>query len=263
MSIILDALKRSDRERRLQKPPDLSQIYQENHSPRRTRMVWVLLIVFVFIAGIAGAYLFFQKNPGVEDAKRSEQPAVAAGTKKHPPEKAKSLRSFSKQTGGTSARKSVSSVPMRRKSVPQDNGQSADTETVQNNSEDSEKGNPFAAMAARANRMKEDAETSGDGESKGHANPLAKLFSKIGKPLKKSDVTETVVSPSPEPKQPILDSQANTPAPSKDSAAILSTPRGISLIKPESAQVEAPKPASENQAREEAGRQGSASAAPA
>ena len=73
MSIILDALKRSDRERRLQKPPDLSQIYQENQPPRRNPMIWILLIIVVFVGGIAGAYLFFQRNPEIEKAKGPEK----------------------------------------------------------------------------------------------------------------------------------------------------------------------------------------------
>ena len=98
MSIILDALKRSDRERRLQKPPDLSQIYQENHPPRRNPMIWILLIVVVLVGGIAGAYLFFQRNPEIENTKRPEKAIVTAG-KKTPPEKQKSLRNFSAKPG--------------------------------------------------------------------------------------------------------------------------------------------------------------------
>ena len=82
MSIILDALKRSDRERRLQKPPDLSQIYQENHPPQRKTMVWILLIVVVLIAGISGAYFFFRRNPEIENTKRSETAVVDAGRKR-------------------------------------------------------------------------------------------------------------------------------------------------------------------------------------
>ena len=147
MSIILDALKRSDRERRLQKPPDLSQIYQENQPPRRNPLIWILLIIVVFVGGIAGAYLFFQRNPEIENAKGPEKAIVTAESKK-------SLRKFSAKPGEASAiqkakspgntpQKSVTSFPIQRKPSPREVDQSRDLETMQKDSQISDKGRQF------------------------------------------------------------------------------------------------------------------------
>ena len=270
MSIILDALKRSDRERRLQKPPDLSQIYQENHPPRRNPMIWILLIIVVFVGGIAGAYLFFQRNPEIENAKRPEKAIVTAGNKKTPPEKQKSLRKFSAKSGeasatqkakspGNTSQKSVTSFPIQRKPSPREVDQSRDLETMQKDSQDSDKGNPFATIMAKANRMKEETGVTGEGET-AKKNPFAALF---GRAKTSHEATSAPVSePSSAGSSPsVPDSQVDAPPPSRDSTAILSTPKGITMVEPEPAQVEASKPVPEKQAKEEAVKQESVAAA--
>ena len=186
MSIILDALKRSDRERRLQKPPDLSQIYQENQPPRRNPLIWILLIIVVFVGGIAGAYLFFQRNPEIENAKGPEKAIVTAGNKRTPSEKQRSLRKFSAKPGEASAiqkakspgntpQKSVTSFPIQRKPSPGEVDQSRDLETMQKDSQNSDKGNPFATIMARANQMKQETGVTGEGET-AKKNPFAGSF---------------------------------------------------------------------------------------
>ncbi len=271
MSIILDALKRSDRERRLQKPPDLSQIYQENHPPRRKAIVWIFLIAFVFIAGIAGAYLFFQRNPGAENTKLSERAIVDAVKKKSPPEKQKSLRNFSakpaqtktvqnQESSGSVSPKSVTSFPIRRRPSPPEDDQSKNPETAQDDSQDSDKGNPFAAIMARANRMKEQTEAAGEGET-AKKNPFAAIFGKA-KTLRAATGTPAIEPSSAGSSPSVSDSRVDAPPPSRDSTAILSTPKGITMVNPEPAQVEASKPVPEKQVKEEAVKQESVAAPP-
>ena len=262
MSIILDALKRSDRERRLQKPPDLSQIYQENHPPRKKAMVWVVLIGVVLIAGFSAAYLLFQKDPVAENGKRPERAVVDAGKKETPAEKPKTLRSFSRKSEGTEAtqkrknsgkvsRRSAMPVPTRGRPNPRANTRNRNLEPVKEVSGDSAGGSPFAAILAKATRVVEETKESNKGDTGKGTHPLSALFSKSNKSGTGSAGNRKAVPTPVKPKQSVPDSQVNAPAPAAEKPASLSKPESAVIPEPEIAQVEKSKPGPENQAREE------------
>ena len=265
MSIILDALKRSDRERRLQKPPDLSQIYQENHPPKKRTMVWVLLIVVVLIAGVSGAYFLFQKDPGVKNTKRLETTVADAGRKKNPQEKQKSLRKFSakpakaqtvqKQESSESVSQEnvVQGPPSLRRPKPWEDDQIEDKEPAEDLSTEAGKENFLDALLAKGIRARERMAESDEGG----VSPLASLFSGVNKSRDETAGTETAAPSPTKLEPPAPNAEVNAPAPARDQTAILSTPRGISIVEPEAAQVEKSKPVSENQAQEEAGEEDS------
>ncbi len=61
MSLILDALKRADRERKLKQAPDLSAIYEEEHLNRRKFYSWFAGASLVALAVLA--FIFWPKEP--------------------------------------------------------------------------------------------------------------------------------------------------------------------------------------------------------
>jgi general secretion pathway protein B len=63
MSLILDALKRAERERKLEKAPDLSAIYQEEHPGSRKARQWFWLGGAVLVVFVALAVLFWPETP--------------------------------------------------------------------------------------------------------------------------------------------------------------------------------------------------------
>jgi cytoskeletal protein RodZ len=269
MSIILDALKRSDRERRLQKPPDLSQIYHESHPPRKKVLVWILLIGVVFIAGLSGAYLLFQKDPGKENTKLSERAVVVVDKKSPSSGKQQTLRNFSKKPRKTDAvQKQKSSgiisqsraLPGSRRGRPRRHQDDQRTrETVQSDSEDAAGGNPLGAILAKATRVREEMATSNELDASRGAHPLASLFSGGDRYHNETTINEKTVPSPPKLKPPAPNPEINAPVPAKDQIASLSKPRGISIVDPEATQVEISEPVPENQAQEEAGEQDSVS----
>ena len=82
MSLILDALKRAERERKLEKAPDLSAIYQEGRLNRRKTHSWFWAggaFLFIFVAV---AIIFWPKEPTRGDLKdKAPKPALANSAK--------------------------------------------------------------------------------------------------------------------------------------------------------------------------------------
>ena len=71
MSFILDALKRAERERKLDQAPDLSAVYQEEYKGARKHRSWVWISGAVLAAVMAVGYVFwpiapFRKNTKIE-----------------------------------------------------------------------------------------------------------------------------------------------------------------------------------------------------
>lgn len=64
MSLILDALKRAERERRLEKPPDLRAVYEENHLPRRRIQPWFWVSGSFLIGAIVVGLILWPEGPG-------------------------------------------------------------------------------------------------------------------------------------------------------------------------------------------------------
>ena len=269
MSIILDALKRSDRERRLQKPPDLSQIYHESHPPRKKVLVWILLLGVVLIAGISGAYLLFQNDPGKENTKRPERAGAVVDKKSPSSGKQQTLRNFSKKPGKTdTVQKQKSSgiisqsraLPGSRRGRPRRHeGDQRTMESVQKDSEDKAAGNPLGAILARAVRVREEMGVPGGGDISGGAHPLASLFSGEDQTHDEKDDTAAPVPSRAKLKPPAPNPEINAPAPVKEKIASLSKPRDVSIVDQGTTQVERSEPVSENQAQEEAGEQDSVS----
>ena len=114
----------------------------------------------------------------------------------------------------------------------------------------------------RGIKAKEEMAAYGGGDSEGGDHNLAGLFSTRHRSESESTGTEATVAPPPTEAPSVPDSQVDAPPPSRDSTAILSTPKGITMVNPEPAQVEASKPVPEKQAKEEAVKQESVAAPP-
>ncbi len=78
MSLILDALKRAERERKLEKAPDLSAIYQEGRLNRRKTHPWFWAGGAFLATFVAVAVIFWPKAPSEGDLKdKAPKPALA------------------------------------------------------------------------------------------------------------------------------------------------------------------------------------------
>ena len=64
MSFILDALKRADRERRLERAPDLSAVYDEDNLPRSSMQPWVWLSASFLVGAIVVGLILWPEGPG-------------------------------------------------------------------------------------------------------------------------------------------------------------------------------------------------------
>ncbi len=82
MSLILDALKRAERERKLEKAPDLSAIYQEGRLNRRKTNPWFWAGGAFLATFVAVAVIFWPKAPSENDLKgKAPKPALADSAK--------------------------------------------------------------------------------------------------------------------------------------------------------------------------------------
>jgi len=115
MSLILDALKRAERERKLEKAPDLSAIYQEGRLNRRKTNPWfwaggAFLILFVVVAIIS-----WPKAPSENDLK-DEAPKLALT------DSARIANATTAGTASTQAKRSLSENPAKPLSVARKTG---------------------------------------------------------------------------------------------------------------------------------------------
>jgi len=78
MSLILDALKRAERERKLEKAPDLSAIYQEGRLTRRKINPWFWAGGAFLATFVAVAIIFWPREPSEGDLKDKAPQAVLA-----------------------------------------------------------------------------------------------------------------------------------------------------------------------------------------
>jgi general secretion pathway protein B len=86
MSLILDALKRAERERRLERPPDLTAVYEENHRPQQGLRPW-LWVTGVFLVGavVIGLVLWPEgkgpvRSPVLEESSTTRSASLTAPT---------------------------------------------------------------------------------------------------------------------------------------------------------------------------------------
>lgn len=83
MSLILDALKRAERERRLEKAPDLTAVYEEDHLSRQGGHPWIWLSGACLIgAVVVGAAMLWSHNQGTQ---RSPVPGETSTMTSAPP----------------------------------------------------------------------------------------------------------------------------------------------------------------------------------
>jgi len=87
MSFILEALKRADRERRLERAPDLSAVYEENNLPRHTNIrPWLWLSGSLLVGLIVVGLMIWPEGPGPvktplpRDESASRPPSAPAPT---------------------------------------------------------------------------------------------------------------------------------------------------------------------------------------
>ncbi len=71
MSFILDALKRAERERRLERAPDLGAIYEESDVPQSNLWPWLSAGVAFLVGAVVVALLLWPKTPPPEISKSS------------------------------------------------------------------------------------------------------------------------------------------------------------------------------------------------
>jgi hypothetical protein len=81
MSFILDALKRAERERRLEKPPDLRAVYEENHLPRRGIRPWIWVSGSFIIGAIVAWLVLWPEDRGPA---RPIVPTASSASRKGP-----------------------------------------------------------------------------------------------------------------------------------------------------------------------------------
>jgi general secretion pathway protein B len=84
MSFILDALKRAERERRLERAPDLSAVYEESDLPQRSRWTWFSAGAAFLVGATVVALFLWPKAPPTE-VSQSKGPAAEVGS--HTPDK--------------------------------------------------------------------------------------------------------------------------------------------------------------------------------
>jgi hypothetical protein len=114
MSLILDALKRAERERKLEKAPDLSAIYQEGRLNRRKINPWfwaggAFLVIFVTVV-----IIFWPKEPTKGDLKdKAPKPSLA--------DSAKAANATSRlRQNGYDGRAAGTASTERKRSLPKD-----------------------------------------------------------------------------------------------------------------------------------------------
>ncbi|MCF8143657.1 MAG: general secretion pathway protein GspB [Deltaproteobacteria bacterium] len=63
MSFILDALKRAERDRRLERPPDLTAVYEEDHLPQRGIRPWLWIVGIFLVSAIVVGLILWPDGP--------------------------------------------------------------------------------------------------------------------------------------------------------------------------------------------------------
>ncbi len=110
MSLILDALKRAERERKLEKAPDLSVIYQEERLNRRKTHPWFWAGSAFLVIFVAVAIIFWPKEPSEDNLKdKAPKPALA--------DSAKVANATTAGTASTQAKRSLPKAPAKPLSV--------------------------------------------------------------------------------------------------------------------------------------------------
>jgi general secretion pathway protein B len=138
MSLILDALKRAERERKLEKAPDLSAIYQEGRQSRRNYYPWFWVGGGSLAAFVVLAFLFWPKEPSnnIKDKTAKATLTASAPAKQLPPKGGDQQLSTAEKPG----KKAVISAPVsggedkRPKIGPKSAPSKAQTSTPQKNS---------------------------------------------------------------------------------------------------------------------------------
>ena len=110
MSLILDALKRAERERKLEKAPDLSAIYQEGRLNRRKAHSWFWAGGAFLVTFVAVAIISWPKAPSESNLKdKAPKPALA--------DSAKVANATTAGTASTQAKRSLPEGPEKPLSV--------------------------------------------------------------------------------------------------------------------------------------------------
>jgi len=76
MSFILDALKRAERERRLERAPDLNAVFEESEGSRASGLHWFAVGVAFLVGAMLVALFLWPKKPPPEVISKHEEPAV-------------------------------------------------------------------------------------------------------------------------------------------------------------------------------------------
>lgn len=118
MSLILDALKRAERERKLEKAPDLSAIYQEGLLNRRKVNLWLWAGGAFLAVFVAVAILFWPKEPSLGDLKDKAPQAALADS-------AKVVNATTAGTASTQTKRSLPKGPSKPLSVAKKTGENA------------------------------------------------------------------------------------------------------------------------------------------
>ncbi|NQU14825.1 MAG: hypothetical protein HQ561_11805, partial [Desulfobacteraceae bacterium] len=75
MSFILDALKRAERERRLERAPDLNAVFEDGERSQASRWQWLSIGVAFLVGAVVVALFLWPKEPPPEVISKYEEPA--------------------------------------------------------------------------------------------------------------------------------------------------------------------------------------------
>lgn len=85
MSFILDALKRAERERRLERPPDLTAVYEEDHLQRKGIRPWLWLSGVFLVGAIVVALILWPEGPDPDAPPLPPESSIAQSTSETDP----------------------------------------------------------------------------------------------------------------------------------------------------------------------------------
>ncbi|MBL7212909.1 MAG: general secretion pathway protein GspB [Desulfobacteraceae bacterium] len=124
MSFILDALKRAERERRLERAPDLNAVFEEGEGSQASRWQWLSIGVAFLVGAVVVALFLWPKKQPPEVISKHEEPAVKVASltsdqKKPLPDRSEAKPSPRKETAPQKGVEIHREVRLPDKAAPQ------------------------------------------------------------------------------------------------------------------------------------------------
>jgi len=124
MSFILDALKRAERERRLERAPDLNAVFEDGERSQASRWQWLSIGVAFLVGAVVVALFLWPKEPPPEVISKYEEPAMEVASltsdqKKPLPDRSEAKPSPRKETAPQKGVEVHREVRLPDKAAPQ------------------------------------------------------------------------------------------------------------------------------------------------